>query len=150
MSRENFIVKCAQCDAKNRIPVSRRQERAVCGKCRHPLSLNGGYPDYAVPITDETFHREVLGFPGAVMVFVWAPWCGHCRRLAPVIDQLASEYAGKIKLVKILQDQNPITTSRYQVQGVPNLLFFKTGKLVNQVVGALPKEELERQFRALM
>lgn len=150
MSRENIIVKCRKCGAKNRIPVSRERERAVCGKCREPLSLDGGYPDYPVSVTDGTFPREVLSFPGAVVVFIWAPWCSHCRRLSPVFDQLASEYAGQIKFVKLLQDQNPLTASHYKVQGVPNLLFFKRGKLVSQRVGALPKEELERQFRSIL
>lgn len=150
MSLENIIVKCAECGAKNRIPVSRTKERAVCGKCKHPLSLDHGYPDYTMPVTDATFPREVLGFPGPVMVFTWAPWCGYCRKLSPVIDQLASEYAGKVKLVKLLQDQNPITVSKYNMHSVPNLLFFKRGNLVNQLVGALPKEELERQFRTLL
>ena len=150
MSRENMIVKCGECGAKNRIPVDRMRERPVCGKCKHPLSLEGGYPDYPVAVTDGTFPREVLSFPGPVFVFIWAPWCGHCRRLAPLIDQLASEYAGKIKFTKLLQDQNPLTATHYHVQGVPNLLFFKRGKLVNQLAGALPKEELERQFRAIL
>jgi thioredoxin 2 len=126
------------------------RERAVCGKCKHELSLDGGYPDHPVAVTDGTFPREVLGFAGPVVVFIWGPWCGHCRRMTPVYEQLAAEYAGRVKFAKLLQDQNPLTSSHYKVQGVPNLLFFKRGKLVNQMVGALPREELERQLRAIL
>jgi thioredoxin len=112
--------------------------------------MDGIYPEHAVSISDQTFAREVLNFPGPVVVYYWAPWCGYCQRLTPVLDRLASDYSGRLKFTKLVLDQNPSTGSQYGVQSVPTLLLFKGGKQVNRVVGALPKEEIERQLQVLL
>jgi thioredoxin 2 len=150
MGRQNIIAKCSQCGVKNRVPISRANERPVCGRCRALLSLEEGYPDYPVPITDGSFAREILGHRGAAVTYVWGPWCGHCQRLSPLIDQFAADYAGKIKFTKMVQDQNPVTASRYNIQGVPTLLLFRSGNLVNRLVGALPRAEMEQHLRSLL
>lgn len=150
MSVESLIVQCAHCGAKNRVPKNRVGDRAICGKCRRALSLDHHYPDHAVNITDSTFGKEVLGFPGSSVVFVWSPSCGYCQRMLPIMDQLSSQYAGKVKFAKLINEQNPLTSSRYTVQGVPTLLFFKNGKQVDRTVGALPKEEVERHLYTLL
>ncbi len=150
MSSQNVIVKCDHCGARNRIPAERIRERPVCGKCRQPLSTAVLFPDHPVHIDDRNFNSEVLNFRGSVVVFFWAAWCAHCQRLIPVIDQLAAEYAGRIKFVKIHSEQNPLTTARYDVMGLPTLLFFKGGKQVNRLFGALPKEQLEYHLSALL
>ena len=150
MSVGSLIVQCAQCGAKNRVPKNRLGDRAICGKCRRALSLDHHYPDHAVNITDSTFGKEVLGFPGSSVVFVWSPSCGYCQRMLPIMDQLSSQYAGKVKFAKLINEQNPLTSSRYTVQGVPTLLFFKNGKQVDRTVGALPKEEVERHLYTLL
>lgn len=150
MDRDSVVVGCKHCWAKNRVPRSRIGDRAVCGRCHRPLSLDGLFPEHPVSISDQTFSREVLNFPGPVVVFYWAPWCGHCQRMIPVFDQIASEYSGKLKFTKLVLDQNPVTGSQYGIQSVPTLLFFKGGKQVNRVVGALPKEEINRQLQTLL
>ncbi|MDZ4785460.1 MAG: thioredoxin [bacterium] len=93
-------------------------------------------------ITDGSFEGEVLNSPIPVLVDFWAPWCGPCKSIAPVLDELAVEYAGKIKIVKINVDDNPLTPTKYGVRGIPNLIIFKAGQLASQVVGAVPKEQL--------
>ncbi|MGE5141342.1 MAG: thioredoxin [Rudaea sp.] len=77
-----------------------------------------------------------------VVVDLWAPWCGPCRMVAPVLEKLASEYAGRLRVAKLNVDENPMTAQMYQVTGIPTLLFFKNGQMVNRVVGALPERQL--------
>ena len=80
----------------------------------------------------------------------WAPWCGPCKMVAPVLDQLASEYAGRIKIAKLNVDENPMTASRYGVQSIPTMLIFKNGNQVDKLVGALPKQEIVRHLRSVL
>jgi thioredoxin 2 len=150
MTPDDLIIPCPHCGAKNRIPGNRRGERAVCGKCRRPLTIDGSFTDHPVEVTDQSFAREVLQHPGPLVLDCWAPWCGPCRSVAPVLDQLARDYAGKVKIAKLNTDQNQRTAANYTIQSIPTLLFFKAGKLVNRQVGALPKPELERLIRQLL
>jgi thioredoxin 2 len=103
-----------------------------------------------VEVTDQTFGREVLQHPGPLVLDCWAPWCGPCRSVAPVLDQLAKEYAGRVKIAKLNTDQNQRTSANYSIQSIPTLLFFRDGKLVNRQVGALPKPEIERLIRQIL
>jgi len=150
MVQDSFISRCKQCGAKNRIPRSRAAERAVCGKCRAPLHLAAAYPEYAIDVNERAFDAEVLRFSGPVLVLFWAPWCGHCRLLLPVVDELASEYGGLIKFAKIDLDKSPGLASKYQVQSVPTMLMFKNGQLVNRLPGALPKDQIVYHLRTLL
>jgi thioredoxin 1 len=93
-------------------------------------------------VTDGSFDSEVLQSATPVLIDFWAPWCGPCRAIAPVVEQLAGEYAGKLKVVKMNVDDNPQTPSRYGVRGIPNLILFKEGKVHEQIVGAVPKARL--------
>ncbi|HXZ88926.1 MAG TPA: thioredoxin [Candidatus Binataceae bacterium] len=95
-------------------------------------------------VTDATFDQEVLKSPTPVLIDFWAPWCGPCRAIAPIIDELAGTYAGRLKVVKINVDDNPETPSRYGVRGIPNLLIVKGGQVKDQIVGAVPKQHLVR------
>ena len=95
-------------------------------------------------VTDATFDQEVLKSPTPVLIDFWAPWCGPCRAIAPIIDELAATYAGRLKVVKINVDDNPETPSRYGVRGIPNLLIVKGGQVKDQIVGAVPKQHLVR------
>ena len=149
MERETIIITCPNCGAKNRIPKSRLQDKPVCGKCRASLSSQTAL-DHPVEVTDQTFQREVLAFPGAVVLDCWAPWCGPCRMVAPIIDQLAKEYAGRIKFAKLNTDENQRTAGQFSIQSIPTLLFFKGGKMVNRQVGALPKGEIERHLKSIL
>jgi len=143
------IVLCNRCGTKNRIPLERLSDRPICGRCRAPLPLEN-FSSHPVEVTDRTFSEEVLSFPGPVLVDCWAPWCGPCRTVAPIMDQLASDYAGRIKIAKLNTDDNPATASQYGIQSIPTLLFFKNGKQVNKLVGALPKAEIEKHLRSLV
>ena len=95
-----------------------------------------------IHVSDENFDTEVLKSPLPVLLDLWAPWCGPCRAIAPIVDELAGEYAGKLKVVKLNVDDNPRTPTRYGVRGIPNLILFKNGEVHQQIVGAVPKAHL--------
>jgi len=98
--------------------------------------------DNIVHVSDDNFETEVLKSPLPVLLDLWAPWCGPCRAIAPIVDELAGEYAGKLKVVKLNVDDNPRTPTRYGVRGIPNLILFKNGEVHQQIVGAVPKAHL--------
>ena len=148
VENENLILKCNKCGTRNRIPKSKLNDKPICGKCRNPLSLS--VYDRPVDITDNSFNEEVLGESGPVLLDCWAPWCGPCRMVAPVLDQIAKEYAGRIKIAKLNVDENPITASKYSVKSIPTMLLFKDGKLVKTILGALPKNQIEDHVRSLV
>ena len=150
MSSDSLIVACTRCGAKNRIPKERLGERARCGKCHSPLSPGPSLSDRAEEVSDGSFQREVLDFPGPVLVEFHAPWCGYCKMLSPVLDQLAAEYAGRVKIAKLNVDQNPQTASRYGIRSTPALFFFKNGNIRDQVLGAVPKAEIERRLNSIL
>src|SRR5262245_42687698 len=94
------------------------------------------------PVADDSFEREVLQSATPVLIDFWAPWCAPCRAIAPVVDEIAREYAGKLKVVKMNVDENPRTPSRYGVRGIPNLILFHGGQVKEQIVGAVAKSQL--------
>ena len=95
-------------------------------------------------VTDATFQTEVLDSSVPVLVDFWAPWCGPCRAIAPLLDELAGEYAGKAKVVKINVDDHQAVAQRYRVSSIPNLIVFKNGQVAQQIVGAVPKSRLSQ------
>lgn len=101
----------------------------------------------ATEVTDADFEAEIERHDGLAVVDFWATWCAPCRTIAPVLDQLAVEYQGKVKVAKLDVETNVRTASRFNVRSIPTILFFKNGKLVDQVVGAVPKPALEVKFR---
>jgi len=132
------IVACPACGAKNRLKVPPPGTRPTCGRCGEALP-------WLVPGTDASFQREVDA-PGTVLVDMWAPWCGPCRMVAPLLEELSRELAGRLKVVKLNVDENPVTAGRYRVQSIPTLLVFQGGQLVDQVVGAMPKGPLRQRL----
>jgi thioredoxin 1 len=106
--------------------------------------------DTIAHVSDDEFDNEVLKSPLPVLIDFWAPWCGPCKAIAPIVDQLAGEYAGKLKIVKMNVDDNPRTPARYGVRGIPNLILFKDGQVQQQIVGAVPKAHLVKAISTVV
>ena len=136
------LVRCPSCGATNRIPPLEPGRKAICGKCKAPIETVGG----PITVTDSTFADQVERSSTPVLLDFWADWCGPCHMLAPVISQLSSELAGRIKVAKLNIDENPQTAARFGVQSIPTLLLLKAGKEVDRLVGVQPKQEILRRL----
>ena len=101
-------------------------------------------------VTDQDFEEEVIKSTLPVLVDLWAPWCGPCRMVAPVIDKLAESYEGKFKFCRLNVDENPQTASKYRVMSIPTLIFFKDGEAVDTVIGAVPEQVLQPKIDELL
>jgi thioredoxin 2 len=149
MDTDSFIVICTKCGAKNRIPMSNTNKKAFCGKCHGPIDVASSQI-HPISASDANFSNEVLNYPGAVLVDFWAPWCGPCRTVSPMLDNLALKYAGRIKVVKVNVDENPVTASRYGIRSIPSLVLFKKGNVIKSIIGVQPQEELERHLAEVL
>jgi thioredoxin 1 len=103
-----------------------------------------------IQLTDDTFDKDVVQSPEPVLVDFWAPWCGPCRMLAPVIEEISKEYTGKVRVAKINTDEHPNAASKYKISAIPTLLFFKGGKVVEQLVGVHSKAEIKKTLDGLV
>ncbi len=140
------LVRCPACGAQNRVdPHKTRDLAPVCGQCGGVLpSLSG-----PVHVTEETFEREVEKSPLPVLVDLWAPWCGPCRMIAPALETIAREMAGRVRVAKVNVDENPEIADRLGVQGIPTLVIYKDGREVDRIVGAVPKQAILRRLEAV-
>ena len=136
------LVKCPSCGTTNRVPLVAPGRKAICGKCKAPIDSTGG----PVNVTDSTFADQVERSSTPVLLDLWAEWCGPCHMLAPVISQISSELAGRIKVAKLNIDENPRTAARFGVQSIPTLLVLRAGKEVDRLVGVQPKQEILRRL----
>ena len=137
------MVACPACGATNRVPGDKVAQglAPVCGKCKTPLPV--GRPQ---PVTDASFAQDVERSPLPVLMDAWAPWCGPCHAIAPVIDQLATELAGRVRVVKLNVDENPRTAARFDLRSIPTLLVLKSGREIDRLVGVQPKQEITRRL----
>ena len=104
----------------------------------------------AVAVTDADFEQEIEKHDGLAVVDFWATWCGPCRMIAPILDQLAVEYQGKAKVAKLDVDSNPNVAMKYSIRSIPTILFFKNGQVVDQIIGAYPRGEYDRRLKAVV
>ena len=144
------VVICSNCGAKNRVEESRlATSEAKCGRCREKLEgRTVAQEPKPVVITDQTFEREALQTKGMpVLVDCWAPWCGPCRIIGPVMDQLAAESEGRYRIAKLNVDENPQTAARYQITSIPTMLIFKDGKLIDRLIGVQPKQAIAERLQ---
>jgi thioredoxin len=144
---ESQLVRCPSCGTTNRVSQEAKEKidhglAPVCGRCKTPLSAD----NQPVKVTDATFSTEVEKSPVPVVLDLWAEWCGPCRMIAPVLDQLASEMAGRVRFAKLNVDENRQTASRFNVVSIPTLLVLKGGKEVDRIVGVQPKAEIARRI----
>lgn len=135
------IALCPACGAKNRVPAATKG-RPRCAKCK-------GEVPWVVDATDADF-AAVTDTNSLVLVDLWAPWCGPCRMVAPVLESLARRYAGAIKVVKVNVDDNPQIASAYDARSIPTLVFLRKGQAVDRVVGAQPEPGLATKIDALL
>jgi thioredoxin 2 len=140
MSADLLLLRCPSCRALNRVRDDRLQESPVCGRCKSPLE----YPSKPVAVTAASFDQEVLDWPGVALIDFWAPWCGPCRFVAPVLEDLASRRAGRLKVVKVNTEEQPALATRFRIQAIPTLVLYQNGKQLDQVAGALSGKELEK------
>lgn len=141
------IITCPQCGTKNRVDERATEAQPVCGKCGAKLpagATDGGHP---ATVTDANFEQFIQA-PHPVLVDFWATWCPPCRAIAPALEQLASESGGRYAIGKLDVDQNQRTAARFQIEGIPTLLIFKGGQLVDRLVGAHPKQAIAQRLLA--
>ena len=155
------IVVCSKCGAKNRVDERATEKlQPKCGRCGTLLDIGPsgaaatGTPDpisngKPLIVTDATFQRDVLGVRDQpVLLDCWAPWCGPCRMIAPVLEQLAAESNGKYVIAKLNVDDNPRVAGQFQIQSIPTMLIFKNGALVDRLIGAQPKQTIAARLAA--
>lgn len=141
------IVKCPNCGANNRVKTMQQVNQApVCGRCKTPLSVSQS----PLTVTDANFSDIVGDSSLPVLLDFWATWCPPCKMVAPIIDSLARELAGKAVIGKLDVDKNPITAGRFNVQSIPTLIIFEDGNEVDRIVGAGSKESILRRLQPFM
>jgi thioredoxin 2 len=142
--QRKVTVPCTFCGTWNRIDMGRVADRPKCGECGRPILL-----DRPVRLADDTFERIVSESAVPVLVDFYADWCGPCKVMAPILDEIASARAGQILVGKLDTDRNPTTAGRFGIRGIPTLIVFQDGREATRATGALPRQRLEALIDAL-
>jgi thioredoxin 2 len=148
MSFDAAMIRCPRCAATNRVPADKLERglAPICGRCKAALPVDR----QPVTVTDRTFASDVEQAAVPVLVDAWAPWCGPCRMVAPVLDELAAEMAGRVRVAKLNVDENPATAERFGIRSIPTLLLMRDGREVDRIVGAQPKAEIVRRLERVL
>jgi thioredoxin 2 len=143
-----LVIRCPACGVANRVPRDKIDQglEPVCGRCKTPLPVARG----PITVTDATFATDVERSPLPVLVDAWAAWCGPCRMIAPVIEELAAEMSGRVRVAKLNVDENPVTAERFNLRSIPTLLLFKGGREADRIVGVQPKSEISRRLARVL
>jgi thioredoxin 2 len=139
MSDKTVYLRCDKCGVLNRVPADKLDSNPKCGKCKNFINI----PKTPVDLTTANFDREVLGWPGTVLVEFWTPWCGYCRVMAPVVDKLARGKAGVLKVVKVNLDNEPYLGARFSINATPTFYLYRNGNKLGDISGAVPQEQFE-------
>jgi len=142
MNEDETIIACPACGSKNKVDLTKADKNPTCGKCKAPLPIGG-----PVHVGESEFDAVVVRSTLPVLVDFWAPWCGPCRMVGPVVEELSREYSGRLAVAKINTDENQSLAGKYQIKGIPTLMLFKNGEAVERITGAVPKAHLEELIK---
>lgn len=137
-----YIFRCPHCKTKNRIPSNKVGAVAKCGKCAAALDTEKLFLHQPVIVTDGNFEEIVINAPLPVLLDCWAGWCGACSMLSPIIESLANEWKGRVRVGKLDVEANPLLNTQFGIRSLPTLLIFSGGQLKDTLIGALPKPQI--------
>ena len=142
-----IVFPCNNCNTKNRVPADKQHLGPKCGSCGKPLEMT--WAAVPVELNDAAFAPFIRQATKPVMVDFFSPTCGPCRMMAPLIDKLAKQFAGRVIIAKLDTSRNRLTPCQFQIRGVPTLIFFKNGQVIDQITGAMPEDVLTQKLSRL-
>lgn len=146
MKPATLLTDCPSCGAQNRLYLDRFHQRARCGRCKTDLATDSFYAAEPVEVTEGQFDPVARNSPIPVLVDFWAAWCGPCKAMAPILDQMAAEMAGRVLVLKVDTDASPLLAARYQIKGIPTMLLLRHGIEVERIVGAVPGDAVKARI----